>query len=245
MLEFSRNIISAMLLKKTFKLFPWLLMFTELLCKLRVAQTKPVEFDCTFPGLINVDNINSCFLDPDSAKCLSYIACKRRISLAATMTLKRESEELYAATQEPQPFSTFDGRTLWIACLASTGLLRPGPDSDCAACGNACTQESKAEVCLLYCSWNESNFKSNFEITSAKPNMKVKEKVFLMSGKEIMNNSIADVKIIPMISFKIVFLIIGFSGLFSILVIFIIMVLQKRNLQQKRVPCLHVGCIAN
>ena len=49
------------------------------------------------------------------------------------------------------PSAVYDVQTVAVACLASAGTLKPGPDSDCAACGPACTQESRQEVCDLYC----------------------------------------------------------------------------------------------
>ena len=207
-------------------------MLTELLCKL-ILQTKPVGSNCNIPGQLNFDNVNSCFRGADSTKCLQYIACKRDISLTAAASLKREAEELYASTQDPQQFSVYEGRAVWIACLASPGLLRPGPDSDCAACGNACTQESRAEVCLLYCSWSGS-VASNVNDSNTTPNVKEKERPVILAEGEIKNISTAYVKTVLVLSSIIILSIIGVIGICSILVILILtIVLRKRIILQK------------
>ena len=126
---------------------------------------------CIEPGNLHETHLNPCFLEPDAASCIKYIACKRHMSENAALTLKQNAEKLYAASQEPQPFSVYDGRAVWIACLASKGRLRPGPDSDCAACGSACTQESRLEVCKLFCSWSTTHELSTDTLT-----LKAKEK---------------------------------------------------------------------
>ena len=126
---------------------------------------------CIEPGNLHETQLNPCFLEPDTASCIKHIACKRHVSENSALTLKQNAEKLYAASQEPQPFSVYDGRAVWIACLASKGRLRPGPDSDCAACGSACTQESRLEVCELFCSWS-----TTYELSTDTLTLKAKEK---------------------------------------------------------------------
>lgn len=226
-----------------FNLFLWTLISTELLCK-RSVQAKPVGSNCNIQGLLNVDNVNSCFLEADSTKCLQYITCKRGISLTAATTLKQDAEKLYAATQDPQAFSVYEGRAVWIACLASPGLLRPGPDSDCAACGNACTQESSAEVCLLYCSGSKP-VTSIVTSTNTTPNVKVKEKAIILSEGETKNISTANMKRTLILSFLIIFTIIGVVIILCtisliLILIRIITIRRKRIIQQKCVQFVYI-----
>ena len=110
---------------------------------------------CLF--LIGVPNslVNVCFRDQTSESCLAFIAERRRISMAEASILRGRALALYQ-NEEPSPFAVYDRNTVAVACLASAARLRPGPDSDCAACGDACAQESRPEVCELYCSGSQS-----------------------------------------------------------------------------------------
>ena len=93
---------------------------------------------------------NPCFVDYASNSCLSHIAKRRVITLNQAAELRKRALFLYKNEVSP-PSAVNDVPTVAVACLASTGLLRPGHDSDCAACGPACTQESRLEICELYC----------------------------------------------------------------------------------------------
>ena len=93
---------------------------------------------------------NPCFFDPTSNFCLDYIALRRQTTRENAAHLRAQVLALYEH-EESSPSAVFDVQTVAVACLASPGTLRPGPDSDCAACGPACTQESRLEVCKLYC----------------------------------------------------------------------------------------------
>lgn len=94
--------------------------------------------------------VNFCFADPFSNQCLMLIAHLRGISLDTARSLIERAQNLYAS-EETSPTAVYDRTTLAIACLAGAGRVRPGPDSDCAACGPACVAESRHEVCELYC----------------------------------------------------------------------------------------------
>ena len=133
--------------------FTQIIIIIMILFPLNTMQTPISPETINEPGFLHETHLNPCFLEPDTASCIKHIAWKRHISVNAALTLKQNAEKLYAATQEPQPFSVYDGRAVWIACLASKGSLRPGPDSDCAACGSVCTEESRLEICDLFCSW--------------------------------------------------------------------------------------------
>lgn len=201
---------------------------------IEIAQT---TIECN-PDIRKFDSVNSCFINPHSKKCLNYIACKRNISIAAAITLKQKAEKLYTVVQDPQPFAVYDGQTVWVACLASPGLLRPGPDSDCAACGNACTQESRAEICSLYCSWEPSVNIISKTISFRKTTTKVKVKESLMADKEIRKiNSTIDLNmnLLNLDTFSIILLLIGVNGLCLIVVILILIIIfLYRNVHQKR-----------
>ena len=82
--------------------------------------------------------------------CLGHIAKLRAINNASATQLRTRAIQLYEHEQS-SPSAVYDVQTVAVACLASAGTLKPGPDSDCAACGPACTQESRQEVCDLYC----------------------------------------------------------------------------------------------
>lgn len=94
--------------------------------------------------------VNFCFTDPSSNRCLMLIAHRRGISQDTARSLIERARSLYTA-EETSPSAVSDRTTLAIACLAGAGRVRPGPDSDCAACGPACVAESLPEVCELYC----------------------------------------------------------------------------------------------
>ena len=115
---------------------------------------------------------NPCFFDPTSNSCLDYIALRRQTTRKNAAQLKAQALALYEH-EESSPSAVFDVQTVAVACLASPGTLRPGLDSDCSACGPACTQESRLEVCKLYCT-------TQVEITTNK-------NVFMKSGVTIKN----------------------------------------------------------
>lgn len=95
---------------------------------------------------------NPCFNHPHSDECISLIARERVVSEATARTLIGRALSLYQNEDNASLQATYKPSSVAVACLASPGTLRPGPDSDCAACGPACTAESRPEVCELYCS---------------------------------------------------------------------------------------------
>ena len=97
-----------------------------------------------------VPRVHPCFADPDSDACYAFIAHRRGVSLETARALADRARALYASEETP-PAALYDRAVVAVACLASAGTLRPGPVSDCAACGPACGAESRAEVCTLYC----------------------------------------------------------------------------------------------
>ena len=103
--------------------------------------------------LLKIAYSNPCFFDYASNSCLSYIADRRVITQNQAAELRKRALMLYKDEVSP-PSAVYDIATVAVACLASAGLLRPGLDSDCAACGPACTQESRLEICELYCVYN-------------------------------------------------------------------------------------------
>ena len=105
---------------------------------------------CLLQAALSQSPINLCFHDHASELCTAFIADKRHITVSEAKALRRRALALYL-NEESSPFAVYDRSTVAVACLASNGILRPGPDSDCAACSNACTQESRPEVCQLYC----------------------------------------------------------------------------------------------
>ena len=105
---------------------------------------------CFLQIALSTSIINPCFQIHSSEQCITFIAEKRHITNSEALILRRQALALYL-NEESSPFAIYDRDTVAVACLASDGILRPGPDSDCAACGDACTQESRPEVCSLYC----------------------------------------------------------------------------------------------
>ena len=178
---------------------------------------------CIEKDYFHKTHLNPCFQEPDTASCIKHIACKRHISVNAPLTLKQNAAN---ATQDQQPFSVYDGRAVWIACLASKGLLRPGPDSDCAACGNACTQESRLEVCELFCTWSPSHEVNTSD--TLKLNLKAKEK----PKSDTTDNFIAESSSV----LEIKFIVIAIScGLFVIIIgsLLIILLLKRYMMKPK------------
>ena len=104
---------------------------------------------------LSISTINPCFQDHSSEHCIAFIAEKRHITTSEALILRRRALALYV-NEESSPFAVYDLDTLAVACLASDGILRPGPDSDCAACKDACTKESRTQVCNLYCTSSRS-----------------------------------------------------------------------------------------
>ena len=97
-----------------------------------------------------VARVNPCFTEPDSDPCIYFIALRRGVSLEEARVLYERARTLFASEETP-PAAIYDRATVAVACLASAGTMRPGPDSDCAACGPACGAESRPAVCALYC----------------------------------------------------------------------------------------------
>ena len=124
------------------------LLFLLLLSPPPTHQFRAHPFTSTTAG---VPRVNPCFAEQDSAACLAFIALRRGVSLEAARALYDRARSIYASEETP-PAAIYDRATVAIACLASAGTMRPGPDSDCATCGPACGAESRAEVCALYCS---------------------------------------------------------------------------------------------
>ena len=100
--------------------------------------------------LINYSITNKCFIDRTSEDCLQFIALQRNITRVEALKLRARALYIYSH-EETQHSAIYDQFTVAVACLAGPISFRPGPDSDCAACGQACTQESRPEVCELYC----------------------------------------------------------------------------------------------
>ena len=110
---------------------------------------------------------NPCFFQPQSDICVEFIAHKRGISLDRARSLFSRALKLYDNEKTP-PFAIFERNAVAVACLASRGTLRPGPDDDCAACGGACLAESRPAVCELYCTREEDRDQPKQQITSWK-----------------------------------------------------------------------------
>ena len=110
---------------------------------------------------------NPCYLQPQSDICVAFIAHKRCITLDRARSLVSRALKLYDS-EKTQPFALFERNAVVVACLASRGTLRPGPDDDCAACGAACLAESRPEVCELYCTKDEDRDQPKQHITSWK-----------------------------------------------------------------------------
>ena len=100
------------------------------------------------PMQINANN--PCFLQPASAQCVAFIAGKRGVSSASARSLIERALLLYANEETPE-LAIYERSAVAVACLASRGSLKPGPDDDCAACGIACENENRKEVCELFC----------------------------------------------------------------------------------------------
>ena len=100
------------------------------------------------PTLMSANN--PCFLHPASAQCVAFIVGKRAVSSATARSLIEPALRLYANVEMPE-FAIYERSAVAVACLASRGSLKPGPDDDCATCGSACENENRKEVCDLYC----------------------------------------------------------------------------------------------
>ena len=109
---------------------------------------------------------NPCFLHPASAQCLAFIAGKRGLRSASARLLIERALRLYANEETPE-FAIYERSAVAVACLASRGSLKPGPDDDCAACGSACENESRKEVCELYCTAGDEAGISTRKTTAA------------------------------------------------------------------------------
>lgn len=97
-----------------------------------------------------------CLVSYQSDLCNNFIAQQQNISRDEASDLRRKALALVSGEQT-SPFADYDKDTLAVACLASDRLIRPGHDSDCTACVDACTQESGGAVCDLYCTrWKSS-----------------------------------------------------------------------------------------
>ena len=88
---------------------------------------------------------NPCFLHPTSEQCVAFIAGKRGLPSASARSLIERALRLYANEDTPE-FAIYERSAVAVACLASRGSLKPGPDDDCSACGSACENESRKDV---------------------------------------------------------------------------------------------------
>ena len=148
----------------------------------RTEQTSSREI--TTPG-------KPCFQQPSSAACVAYVADKRGVSLAQARSLIAHAASLCASEITPSD-ALYERSAVAVACLASRGTLRPGPDEDCVACGSACNVESRPEVCELYCTSVESdtstdavNFEALISLTARQT-----ETEYLRFSKATTNSSI-------------------------------------------------------
>ena len=108
---------------------------------------------------------NPCFLQPLSCTCVAFVAEKRGVSPAQARTLIARAVSLFASETTPSA-------ALAVACLASRGTLRPGPYEDCVACRSSCNEESRPEVCELYCTnveWDTSTNAVSFGAVVTRP----------------------------------------------------------------------------
>lgn len=101
-------------------------------------------------AVLPLKNPNPCFEVHSSDACIFFISEQRHVTVDEARELRRRALALYANKVLPAS-PVYDRNTRAVACLASDGLLLPGPDSDCAACGNSCTQEVITEICAFYC----------------------------------------------------------------------------------------------
>ena len=119
---------------------PFIIVSSKLLCLTLILMT----FSC------HHSLCNPCFSNRASDSCLDYIALRRQTTRENAAQLIAQALVLYEH-EKNSPLAVYDVQTLAVACLASPATFRPGPDSDCEACGPACSQESPIEVCNLYC----------------------------------------------------------------------------------------------
>ena len=128
---------------------------------------------------------NPCFHQPSSAACVAYVADKRGVSLAQARSLIAHAASLYASETTPSD-ALYERNAVAVACLASRGSLKPGPDDDCAACGSACENESRKEVCELYCAIVERDTSTNainFDAVSSLTARQTETEYFFIFGK--------------------------------------------------------------
>ena len=134
---------------------------------------------------------NPCFQQPSSAACVAYVADKRGVSLAKARSLIAHAARLYASETTPSA-ALYDRSAVAVACLASRGTLRPGPDENCAECGSTCYAESRPEVCELYCAIVERDTSTNavnFEAVSSLTARQIETEYFSF-GKATADSSI-------------------------------------------------------
>ena len=109
---------------------------------------------------------NPCFLHPTSEQCVAFIAGKRGLPSASARSLIERALRLYANEDTPE-FAIYERSAVAVACLASRGSLKPGPDDDCSACGSACENESRKDVWELYYTAGDENGISTQKTTTA------------------------------------------------------------------------------
>ena len=117
----------------------------------RTERTSSSEI--TTPG-------NPCFQQPSSAACVVYIADKRGSSFGKVRALIARAQKLFSGETKSSA-AHYSQIAVAVACLASRGILRPGPDEDCVACVSTCNAESRPEVCELYCTRAEQDNSTN------------------------------------------------------------------------------------
>ena len=132
--------------------------------------------------LINYSITNKCFIDRTSEDCLQFIALQRNITRVEALKLRARALNIYSH-EETQHSAIYDQLTVAVSCLASPISLRPGPDSDCAACGQACTQESRPEVCELYCEPPPISKQEKLNIERMEENIGFKIKIYNTSNE--------------------------------------------------------------
>ena len=97
---------------------------------------------------VNIEN--PCFSDHASEACVVFISQKRGVWLSDARILMARARVIFKR-EKTSPTAQYDRTTVAVACLASLGTIRPGPDDKCAACGTSCISECQQRVCELYC----------------------------------------------------------------------------------------------
>ena len=120
----------------------------------------------TLASTTQADANNPCFCEPFSAQCIAFIAGERGVSSASARSLIERARSLLANEETPE-FAIYKRSAIAVACLASRGTLMPGPDDDCSACGIACENEHRKDMCKLYCRADVEKRNSTWKISAA------------------------------------------------------------------------------